>query len=452
MNIGVNTDVFCPSISLSGYRSHIPVRYDPDTLQAHKTVFFNARKVYTDTLALYNSEIDGGNTATVLSTISSATNAFSLYLYLLTKSPWLSETALEAVADKELLTNTEFVSVLGVNASVMRDGTFVNYIQSDYTISSTNMAILMGLAAINTTRTKLEDAIACAQLNMAREGGAIIMAMRTPTDTSVSVSDSTGTGICTDSNSVYYLLDSNMSCNLDSLDVWLQNVGNVWATYERAGLYNAFGQYDMADSIFAGIKDTTQPKYVKIAYNDYAKVWNVIQSSERAGRNILSLDSAEIASLDTTSIPVLTYSTGQQLVRGITANIRRITPGGSHIIALPCLFHLTESGLRTTNTDSTGQTDIFATGNLPGMGGNLFTVYPNPTSGVVTFAYNVPEGGSDIRIVITNILGEKIMELHTGNNAGKTNWDASRQTTGVYFYEASNDNGIISNGKVVVAR
>ena len=78
-------------------------------------------------------------------------------------------------------------------------------------------------------------------------------------------------------------------------------------------------------------------------------------------------------------------------------------------------------------------------------------VFPNPAKGFVTFADNAPDAGADIRIMITNVMGEKVAELHTGNNTGRIVWDTHQQQNGVYMYQATGG-GVTSNGKIVVAR
>jgi len=78
-----------------------------------------------------------------------------------------------------------------------------------------------------------------------------------------------------------------------------------------------------------------------------------------------------------------------------------------------------------------------------------FKVYPNPTSGLVTFSYNAPDGG-DITITVTDLLGEKIMEQQPGNTSGSITWNAANVAGGVYLYRASNAKGVIGMGKVVV--
>ncbi len=81
-----------------------------------------------------------------------------------------------------------------------------------------------------------------------------------------------------------------------------------------------------------------------------------------------------------------------------------------------------------------------------------FSVFPNPASGVVTFSYNVQDGGNDMRIVVTNVVGEKVATMQPTGSAGNAYWNPGNVAAGVYIYTASNDRGVISKGKVVVVR
>jgi len=77
-------------------------------------------------------------------------------------------------------------------------------------------------------------------------------------------------------------------------------------------------------------------------------------------------------------------------------------------------------------------------------------VYPNPTGGIVTFAYNVQDGTKSITIAITNTVGQNVATIYTANNAGSSTWDPRAMPQGIYLYQASDAKGIISQGKIVV--
>ena len=97
--------------------------------------------------------------------------------------------------------------------------------------------------------------ISSANVAISTAGNIIIMAIKSCVDTGISNFDTTGAGICTDSNSVYFPCETAMliMCIVGSLDAWLQNVGSLWTHYERARYYDYLGQYTVADSIFSRI-------------------------------------------------------------------------------------------------------------------------------------------------------------------------------------------------------
>ena len=109
---------------------------------------------------------------------------------------------------------------------------------------------------------------------------------------------------------------------------------------------------------------------------------------------------------------------------------------------MPCMTYI--PGHKSNNSNNTSHHE-----NKNGSG-NQFTAYPNPTNSMITFAYNVPDAGGDVRILVTNIVGETVRELHTGNNTGTINWDAGRMAAGVYIYKATSNKGVVSQGKLVV--
>ncbi len=78
------------------------------------------------------------------------------------------------------------------------------------------------------------------------------------------------------------------------------------------------------------------------------------------------------------------------------------------------------------------------------------SAYPNPSDGVVTFSYNVPDAGVNLTITISDILGAKVKVLQTVNKTGSLNWNTRGLAAGVYLYQATNDKGMVSKGKLVV--
>ncbi len=68
--------------------------------------------------------------------------------------------------------------------------------------------------------------------------------------------------------------------------------------------------------------------------------------------------------------------------------------------------------------------------------------YPNPFNPITTINYAIPVSGN-LKLVIYNSLGESIEVLENGfveSGFHKVNWDASRYSSGVYYYKLESDN------------
>jgi hypothetical protein len=423
---------------------------DMSALRSQKSSFYSNKATLTGLLASYNALIDYGNTDSLVHYIDSATSSTALYSTLSYKSPYISKTALEEVANVMALSYAAMKSILLLNPDDLKDNNFVTYVNNDYHFSVADMAALVSASAGTTARTTLEGSMGSTRAAMADEADLIMMALKTPTDTNVSVTD-TATGICTDSTSVYYLLDSNRHYyGLDSVDKWLQNTGGLWTSYDRAGYYNWIGDTSIADSIFTGISALIPPTDTadREVYNDYSLLWTAIQHAEAHGRNVYSLNSDEIATFDT-STTVTDYNTPRRTMRQIIHVVPWILP------PTLCIGFATYSGPtgRHGGLADTAGVPIPPIIDINGNNkNNRFSAFPNPTSGVVTFSYNVQDGSSGIRIVITNVVGEQMANIQQANTIGNAYWDSKSVTPGIYIYTASDANGVISKGKLVVIK
>ncbi|MCD6013300.1 MAG: hypothetical protein K0Q79_3162 [Flavipsychrobacter sp.] len=71
-------------------------------------------------------------------------------------------------------------------------------------------------------------------------------------------------------------------------------------------------------------------------------------------------------------------------------------------------------------------------------------VYPNPSGGVFSFRSQTKLS----TIEITNLTGQKIYSAAV--NSEKAEIDLRNQPKGIYFYQLQGDNGVLSNGKIIV--
>lgn len=424
---------------------------DETVMTGRKATYRSLKATYTGSSALFKALMDYGNTDSVLHIVDTCATNARLYGILSGAQPYLSSKVLRAAADATALTPGMMKNILMQNPDNLKEPGFFNYIQDIYNFSGSDSTAIMSVAGTTTARTTLLATITTASVEMGEEANTIIMGLKSANNPAVSIYDTTGAGICTDSNNVYYLIDSNSYyAGHDSIDTWLQNIGGLWTKYERVGFYNAMGETTIADSIFQGIGAGIQATDDIDAHATYATLWGVIKNAADNGRNMYQLDADDIAALDTTSVPVESYDRAMVAMRGIPA----VYGGPSGVVTTGCIYPLYE-GLRKRNNE-----DEQTKGNAPRRQpileinediGRDVKVYPNPSDGIVTFAYNVPDGNNTIRIIVTNIIGEKVMEQRPGNNTGKLFWNP-KLPAGVYTYQASDDKGIIGQGKLVLTR
>jgi len=362
---GVDSENTCPS-SFAIYPAPYPgpVGIFPTPLTGHKQAFFTDKTAYQDSLAVYNSRMDFGNPDSLITIIQRSSDTAALYTTLSSGSPYISESALTDVGSLSKLPYYSMMQILKQNPDDLHDNTFMTNMKAAYGLSAADMDTLVAWSVPITNRTTLMWSIGASQSAASQEANLIMMALGSPIDTNMTLTDdSTWSGICGDSTSVYYLLDSSTYyVGFDSIDTWLQNIGGLWTNYERAGYYNFLNQPNTANNIFNGIGNSlpagTRPDTA--TYLTCGKVWNAIYDAESAGRNLYSLDSDEIASLDTSSVQVFSYNTGLGMITGITPLINPNTHNRAQIA--PCI-RIIEVGPRSSNNGANQPPPLTNNGN-----------------------------------------------------------------------------------------
>ncbi len=101
-------------------------------------------------------------------------------------------------------------------------------------------------------------------------------------------------------------------------------------------------------------------------------------------------------------------------------------------------------------TNTTVNTIDYALGVNDVVDGNLSTisVAPNPMNQFATIRIDGLKGSTDVDLIITNILGEKVKTLSHQTNIISIN--RNDLSSGIYFYELKNNGKKIGNGKIVM--
>lgn len=82
----------------------------------------------------------------------------------------------------------------------------------------------------------------------------------------------------------------------------------------------------------------------------------------------------------------------------------------------------------------------------------LFNAYPNPATSNVTIQYDLAGRtiGNNAQIVITSLVGNRVIAQPINNASGKTNIDLSNLVAGIYFYSIEVNGQAISTKKLIV--
>ena len=414
---------------------------DAGTLTAHEAAFTAYRVAHDDSAGIYNALMDFANHDSLINVIDTSTSDTILYSTLLAGSPWLSPLAVLEAANVGLLSYDHLLQVTEANPDLCRSYDFLYALQSAYSIGSGDMIKLDSLADSVTRRTILESSLVINNEGMDQELNIMLMAFKTPKDPLVSIEDTTASGVTTDSTSISYMHDASMFYKLDSLDYWLKAAERMWTIYALTGYYYSVGNYTTAATTFAGVKSRAALYGEDNAEEtSYGTLWTTLLSAASAGRDITHLNATDIAALDTSSTPVFTSNTAEQVIQNITTTVLQ---HGPPILPNPCLVPiLAGKHPRTQHT---------APGTKNTANDIDFAAYPNPTNSLVTFAWQM-SSGSGITIMVKNILGEQVMYQQSPGLSGKIQWDTHNLATGIYIYHATDGNGHISTGKIVVEK
>nr|NQU92233.1 T9SS type A sorting domain-containing protein [Bacteroidota bacterium] len=82
----------------------------------------------------------------------------------------------------------------------------------------------------------------------------------------------------------------------------------------------------------------------------------------------------------------------------------------------------------------------------------ISNAYPNPTSGLVSFDYDLGNASGDAIIKIHNLLGAVVKDIVLTGNSGKITINVSALNDGVYFYSAMVNDQTIETKRLVVSK
>ncbi len=411
-------------------------------------------------LAEYTSLVDCGNTAALRAFIDTMTSDSAVVVHdtLLGCSPYLSKEAVLDILSLGILSKPQLQDVLYANPEMLHEPAVIKYIKQYLTgtFSSGDVTVLQDSSVNHTARTdkalaidKITDSISlCANI------------------------------LITDAKS-----DSTYG-NVDSIIVWLDDLGTEWADYDIVGYYYSRNQTDSGLAVLERIPakygfdslltiaeaDTSHGADLTFTYTQSQEVFNymgylwiyqILSRVRGDGRSIDSLTTNEVDSLDLVAALDDYYVKAGHAAKGLLnhANAWVIDCAEAHIIDDDAMVHLPKAG-HDSNHDLAGMfaNSYKATTNenkesgKPSGTNNMLNVYPNPANEYVTFDYRVSNPTGSLKLMVTDSRGVKVKQFVLGDTFGKVRWETKSVVPGIYFYQLMDETQIINSGKVAIMR
>ncbi len=425
------------STAYPSYMTATASSLDLSSLAGYKTAYYTHRTEYQAAVADIEATIDRGNTDSVINFIDTSTNYTTMFTALGSISPYMSAATLRKTAEVASQTNYEdVINLLAENPEVIANYDELDKLADIAGMTAEDFTNLWNMACSTLTgRSTLEGAARSAGAAMDESAGMVLMALRSPIDTNVAVTDTTFAGVCLDTNSMYYLLDSNsVFHHPDTLDTWLATIGKAEMQYERLGLKYLKGDYNSILTAFNSI-DTQYMDTAVLSGHKYMKSYlGVLLDARVNGRSLYQLSDSDLLQMKLEAYPPLDISAS----RIYAANVK--TDPISHF---PCAAAPPVSKYPRVVKDRIRDSSTVY----------KVRVYPNPSKGDVHFEYTTTENNAEsVNVKIMNLLGETVFEHIQSAKSGGYDWNTGNLPSGVYIYVASVNNRIVGKGKLVLVK
>ena len=363
---------------------------------------------YNNVKALYDNLTDGGNTNSLLSDIQNAQPGDMLQLrsQLLGYSPHLSMEVLKAAADKtDVFPESVVFDIMAANPDELKKDELIKFLEDkesplpNYMIDS-----LRQVSKAITYKTILQQQMAKYNRNKIR--------------------------------AAYDIIRSNLNdtiTDFTELRNWLNNVGGIRTDEQIIASYIQQGNYTDALSLANRLPELYDMEDEDLTeHNYYMNILNLHFNLQQQDRNILELDSTEVAGL----IPIAENSNG---TAGVQARSILEYGYGYHFYICPNLNGTAAYKSSSINIEKSAKAN-----------GIKFTVRPNPAREWTIFDYQLPDDISKGVIKIIDVYGKLIETIAISGNQGQRIWDTRNIKQGVYFYTL-NVSGFNKSGKIVIS-
>ncbi len=374
--------------------------------------YLSAYSTYLNLKQLYESLIDGGNTANQIADINNATPAdmWQLRARLLDLSPYVSGQVLASAAERsDIFSDPVLFEILAANPDELKNDSLIAFLENktnplpDYMIE-----LLRQIASGASSRTALVAQIAKYSHDYTLAAGDIVR--------------------------------SNLSdtmANPTELRQWLGNMNDiaadrmVVASYlEEGDSVSAFALANMLPQLY-GLQgnDLTD-------HHDYMRLINLYQTLKSANRTVYEMTETETATVD--SIAELGTGISKSMAQSLLEQVL-------DTIIETCPEHITD--MEEGNRGS-GFYDNQSVNKAIGVTTN---VGPNPATTWTTVEYTLPSETSTAILTLTNTLGINVLSTDLNGKQGNKVLDLRGLASGIYIYTIRYEQHI-ETGKLIITK
>lgn len=351
---------------------------------------------------------DGRPEQEVLDQISGMSGIGAMNL-LLSYSPYVSGGVIKGTASMGVMNKSMLKEVLVANPDVIRDMDVMTYLSSSESASpldEDDREELYGLMQTVTARTLLEAEISFHQANMSHAVNMLLTDIKSKEEVT----------------------------EADSIVVWLNRTGELWAQYQRAYYLFDTGNYQGAQSVLTSFipGNYTLSEYESSENGALQNIITILKNRKENGRHFETLNNSERNAL--LDIEAMGLPNSSSLASSILAKW-----GAAAVTCIEAYYPGTESRMADQKN--------------PADKTSLLSVYPNPADEYMVFEYQLQDDKDPIHVTVSNALGQQVGSFELKAKAtGKHYWDIRHLPPGNYFYKANSVKKDYGSGKIVVAK
>jgi len=372
-----------------------------------RSEFSAAKDAYVATAYVYNALLDGGNTDVLIDEVQRTwpADAWQLHDELMGMSPYISPEVLKEVTIKNILPQAMLLEVLLANPEGTRKGGLIKWLEYEAPdpLPPYMLDLIVASWDQKTFRTQLESEMGQHHADMSLAADELISEWKNDT----------------------------LSINTDSiLSLW-QQVPSLGARYSEVLTRLERHEYEAATTLMNGLGNRYKLNDEQVKEREHTLMYiGILTNVHAAGRDLLKLEPAELTAL------------------------REVAAFGCDRPAL-WAQNLLCFGYKECHAPCTGPGGVQKAYKRPRAvpekePPSPLSIYPNPASSYVTFAYTLNKEAKDAVLVLRSMEGREVKRMPLTARQGQQLLDSRDFAPGTYSVELLNDGMRLATERLVL--